>query len=64
MITLLLLSSPIIIATISKLRWRTVPRCRSSLCQLDVVEEALVGADSVQYAIENVQLIKERLKTT
>ena len=36
--------------------------CRSSVCLLEVGEVALIGLDSVLYAMEKVQLIRDRLK--
>ena len=38
-------------------------RCRSFVGWFEVVEAALIGIDSVLYAMEKVQLIGERLKT-
>ena len=39
-------------------------RCRSPVGWFEVGEKALIGPDSVLYAIEKVQLIRDRLKTT
>ena len=39
-------------------------RCRSPVCWFDVGEAAFIGPDSVIYATEKVQLIRDRLKTT
>ena len=39
-------------------------RCRSSVGWFEVGEEALIGPDLVLYAMEKVQLIRDRLKTT
>ena len=39
-------------------------RCRSPVGWFEVGETALVGPDSVLYAMEKVQLIIDRLKTT
>ena len=38
-------------------------RCRSPVGWFEVGEAALVGPDSVLYAMEKVQLIRDRLKT-
>ena len=38
-------------------------RCRSPVDWLEVGEAALIGPDSVLYAMEKVQLIRDRLKT-
>ena len=38
--------------------------CRSPICWFEVGEAALIGPDSVLYALEKVQLIRDRLKTT
>ena len=38
-------------------------RCRSQVCWFEVGETALIGPDSVLYAMEKVQLIRDRLKT-
>ena len=43
------------------LYWR---RCRSPVDWLEVGEAALIGPDSVLYAMEKVQLIRDRLKTS
>ena len=37
-------------------------RYRSIVCWFEVGEEALIGPDSVLYAMEKVQLIRHRLK--
>ena len=37
-------------------------RCRSSVGWFEVGETTLIGPDSVLYAMEKVQLIKDRLK--
>ena len=39
-------------------------RCRSSVDWFKVDKSALVGPDSVHYAMEKVKLIRDRLKTT
>ena len=39
-------------------------RCRSPVGWFEVGEAALIGTDSVLYAMEKVQLIRDRLKTT
>ena len=38
-------------------------RCRSHVGWFEVGEVALIGPDSVLYAMEKVQLIRDRLKT-
>ena len=38
-------------------------RCRSSVGWFEVGKAALIGTDSMLYAIEKVQLIRDRLKT-
>ena len=38
-------------------------RYRSLVCSFEVGEAALIGPDSVLYAMEKVQLIRDRLKT-
>ena len=38
--------------------------CRSLIGWFEVGEVALIGPDSVLYAMEKVQLIRDRLKTT
>ena len=38
-------------------------RCRSPVCWFEVGEAALIGTDSVLYAMEKVQLSRDRLKT-
>ena len=38
-------------------------RCRSPIGWFEVGEAALIGPDSVLYAMEKVQLIRDRLKT-
>ena len=38
-------------------------RCRSPVGFFEVGEAALIGPDSVLYAMEKVQLIRDRLKT-
>ena len=38
-------------------------RCRSFVCWSEVGEAALIGTDLVLYAMEKVQLIRDRLKT-
>ena len=38
-------------------------RCRSPVCWFEVGETTLIGPDSVLYAMEKVQLIRDRLKT-
>ena len=38
-------------------------RCRSPVGWFEVGEAALIGTDSVLYAMEKVQLIRDRLKT-
>ena len=40
------------------------PRCGSPVGWFEVGEAALIGLDSVLYATEKVQLIRDRLKTT
>ena len=37
--------------------------CRSPVGWFEVGEETLIGSDSVHYAMEKVQLIRDRLKT-
>ena len=37
-------------------------RCRSPICWDDVREKKLLGPELVQFIVENVSLIKERLK--
>ena len=37
-------------------------RCRSLVCWFEVGETALIGPDSFLYAMEKVQLIRDRLK--
>ena len=39
-------------------------RCRYTVCWFKVGETALIGPYSVLYAMEKVQLIRDRLKTT
>ena len=39
-------------------------RYRSSICWDDVGERKLLGPELVQLTVENIALIKERLKTT
>ena len=39
-------------------------RCRSPVGWFEVGETALIGLDLVVYAMEKVQLIRDRLKTT
>ena len=39
-------------------------RCRSPVGWFEVGEVALIGPDSVLYAMKKVQLIRNRLKTT
>ena len=39
-------------------------RCRSLVGWFDVGEATLIGTDSVLYAMEKVQLIRDRLKTS
>ena len=39
-------------------------RCRSPVGWFEVGEVALIGPDSVLYAMKKVQLIRDRLKTT
>ena len=39
-------------------------RCRSPCCWFEIGEAALIGLDSVLYAMEKVQLIRDILKTT
>jgi len=39
-------------------------RCKSPICWFEVGEADLIGLDSVLYAMEKVQLIIDRLKTT
>ena len=39
-------------------------RCRSDVCWFKVGEATFIGPDSVLYAMEKVQLIRDRLKTT
>ena len=39
-------------------------RCISHVRLFEVGETALIGPDSVLYAMEKVQLIRDRLKTT
>ncbi|XP_069152707.1 uncharacterized protein [Solanum lycopersicum] len=39
-------------------------RCRSPVCWFEVGETTLIGPDSVLYAMEKVQLIRDRLKKT
>ena len=68
MITFLLLSLPTIITTIPAFRcplfvalyWRT---CRSPVGWFKVGEAALIGPDSVLYAMNKVKLIRDRLNT-
>ena len=38
-------------------------RCKSPVCWFEVGEADLIGPDSVLYAMEKVQLIRDRLKT-
>ena len=38
-------------------------RCRSPVCWFEVGEAALIGTDSVLYAMEKVKLIRDRLRT-
>ena len=38
-------------------------RCRSSVGWFEVGETTMIGPDSVLYAMEKVQLIRDRLKT-
>ena len=38
-------------------------RCRSLVVWFEVGEAALIGIDSVHYAMEKVRLIRDRLKT-
>ena len=38
-------------------------RCRSPVGWFEIGEAALIGPDSVLYAMEKVQLIRDRLKT-
>ena len=38
-------------------------RCRSPVGWFEVGEAGLIGADSVLYAMEKVQLIRDRIKT-
>ena len=61
MITFLLLSLPTIITTIPA--FRLPLRCRSLVSWFEIGEAALIGPDSVLYAMEKVQLIRDRLKT-
>ena len=39
-------------------------RCRSHVGWFEVGEAALIGPNSVLYTIENLQIIRDRLKTT
>ena len=39
-------------------------RCRSDVCWFKVGEATFIGPDSVLYAMEKVQLIRDRLKTS
>ena len=39
-------------------------RCRSHVGWFEVGEATLIGLDSVLYAVEKLQLIRDRLKTT
>ena len=70
MITFLLLSSPTIIATIPSFRWPLMRLYIGVDVDLLLVgwfvvgETALIGPDSILYAMEKVQLIRDRLKTT
>ena len=69
MITFLLLSLPTIISTIPAFRWPFCEalygrRCKSPVGWFEVGEEALIGPNSVVYAMEKVQLIRDRLNTT
>ena len=68
MITLLLLSFPTIITTIPTFKFPLVRlygrRCRSPVGWFEVGEAALIKPDSVLYAMEKMQLIRDRLKTT
>ena len=67
MITFLLLSLPTIIATIHAFKWPLMRLYMGVDVDLfgwfEVREAALIRPDSVPYAMEKVQLIRDRLKT-
>ena len=59
------MSSPTTIATIPNLYEALYGRiCTSPIGWLEVVEAVLTGLESILYAMEKVQLIRDRLKTS
>ena len=64
MITLLLLSIPTTITTISAFRWPLIGcRYRYPVSWFEVCEATLIEPDLVLYAMDKVKLIRDRIKT-